>query len=151
MPEIEPVLLISVEQLLQHARDRSSEELLTLSSVLDQALPEIRERAGLEEYGSSQAAAFQCRRAAREVVHELQRRSYDAVRLAGYVEQGNKDWLEHEVALVRLEEHWLTIDLTAAQLSWFQGKPTVIILCEPGWTSLEAALRDSYSWWIPNQ
>lgn len=145
------MLLTSVEELSQQARNRSSRELLTFCSMLDEVLPEIRERIGLFEHGSPQEVAFQCRRAAREVVVELQRRSFDAARLAGYIEQGSKDWLEHEVALVRLKTHWLTIDLTAAQLSWFRDESVVILVCEPDWISLETALRNSYSWWVPNQ
>jgi hypothetical protein len=55
------------------------------------------------------------------------------------------------VALVKLKTNWLTIDLTAAQISRFQGKPTIVVLCEPDWKSLETALREACSWWIPSQ
>jgi hypothetical protein len=145
------VLLTSVEELSQQARNLSSRELLTLCRILDEVLPEVREHIGLPEHGSSQEVAFQCRRAAKELVAELQRQSFDAERLAGYIEQGSKDWLEHEVALVRLATHWLTLDLTAAQIPWFQDKSMVILLCEPDWVNLEAELRHFYLWWVPDR
>jgi len=145
------VLLTSVEELSQQAQNLSSRELLTLCRILGEVLPGVRERIGLPEYGNPQEVAFQCRRAAKEVVAELQRQFFDAERLAGYIEQGSKDWLEHEVALVRLETHWLTIDLTAAQLPWFQGKSIVVLLCEPDWINLETELRNFYLWWVPGR
>jgi hypothetical protein len=144
------MVLTSVAELIQQAQNSSNEELLTFCKSLGEILPEIQIRVGLEDSGDPQKVAFQCRRAATEVVAACKERSFNAIRLAGYVEQGTKDWIEHEVALVKLENSWLIIDLTAAQFPRFREKSIVIILCEPDWANLEGALQDSYSWWVPN-
>ena len=144
------MVLTSVAELIQQAQNSSNEELLTFCKSLGEILGEIQIRVGLEDSGDPQKVAFQCRRAATEVVAACKELSFDAIRLAGDIEQGTKDGIEHEVALVKLANSWLTIDLTAAQFPKFRGKAIVIILCEPDWDKLEAALQDSYSWWVPN-
>lgn len=145
------MVLTSVAGLAQYAQDNSDLELGALCEVLEETLPKIRTSIGLEDLKDLQEVAFRCQRAATEVVIECRRHSFDAERLAGYIEHGDKDWIEHEVALVKLERSWLTIDLTAAQFPRFQEESLVLILCNPDWASLEAALQDSYSWWLPKQ
>ncbi len=125
-----------------------SPELARVCAVLhstERALFELIE----EKNQSRMSTAGMCQLLSICLVEQMRRANLDAGVLAGWIGIGPKDWLEHEVCLVRFPNKWMTIDYAVSQLQVFAGLVAVIVEALPGERQLSEALSHEYNWWTP--
>jgi len=72
------------------------------------------------------------------------------VALQGDVALGDRDWLEHMVALFRGETVWVAVDLSVAQLTGMSDYSFAIVISDPSYDAMGTALHDLLGWWLPS-